>query len=252
MNKFKKPLLFSIFVLPVAIIAGICTAITTFHSYTAAIQQQYIAMLGSYFAVVAVSTVQTAMIAFFCAFFGYIISDKIGCMHPLKFKKDILLKTMIITILLGILFSLDYWVFGKNMPQIAQSYKGLTEPSSFLSAIFYGGVIEEIMLRLFFLSLVAFIIWKIFARKYTKEQIPKTVFVVANILAAVIFAAGHLPATIVVFGTLTPMLIFRCFLINGGFGIAFGTLYTKYGIQYAIFAHVGCHVISRCIWLLLV
>jgi len=76
--------------------------------------------------------------------------------------------------------------------------------------------------------------------------------VVANVLAAVIFAAGHLPATINIFGSLTPLLIFRCFLLNGSFGIVFGWLYQKYGIQYAMLGHMGFHIVSKVIWLVLV
>ena len=51
---------------------------------------------------------------------------------------------------------------------------------------------------------------------------------------------------------LTPMIIFRCFLLNGGFGLLFGWLYRKYGLRYAMIAHGGCHVVSKLIWILFV
>ena len=47
------------------------------------------------------------------------------------------------------------------------------------------------------------------------------------------------------------MLIFRCFLINGAFGIVFGRLYRKHGIQYAMLAHILTHIVSRTIWLII-
>ena len=46
----------------------------------------------------------------------------------------------------------------------------------------------------------------------------------ANIISALLFAAGHLPGTAAM-TTLTPLLLFRCFLFNGGLGLGFGYLY---------------------------
>lgn len=60
--------------------------------------------------------------------------------------------------------------------------------------------------------------------------------IAANIIAAFFFAAGHLPATITIFGKLTPLLLFRCFLLNGGFGLVFGWFYRRYGLIYAMTA----------------
>lgn len=67
-----------------------------------------------------------------------------------------------------------------------------------------------------------------------------------------LFAEGHLPATITMFGALTPLVLLRCFLLNGGLGLAFGWLYRKYGIQYAMIGHAGTHIISKLIWLVLI
>ena len=70
-------------------------------------------------------------------------------------------------------------------------------------------------------------------------------------MSALLFAAGHLPATLMMLGS-SPMIIFRCFLLNGGFGLAFGWLYRKYGLRYSMIAHGGCHVVSKLIWILFV
>ena len=118
-----------------------------------------------------------------------------------------------------------------------------------LASITYGAVIEEVMLRLFMLSLIAFILYKLFGKK--REKPATWILVAANALAAVLFAAGHLPATFLLLGD-SPLLIFRCFLLNGGFGLAFGYLYRKYGLRYAMIAHGGCHVVSKLIWILFI
>jgi len=108
------------------------------------------------------------------------------------------------------------------------------------------------MLRLFFMSLLAFAVWKLFFKKYDREHIPTSVFVIANVVAAILFAAGHLPATVGISGELTPLLLLRCFLLNGGFGLVFGWLYRKYGIAYAMAGHALFHIVSKLIWILFI
>ncbi|MBQ9079720.1 MAG: CPBP family intramembrane metalloprotease [Clostridia bacterium] len=121
-----------------------------------------------------------------------------------------------------------------------------------MASVLYGGIIEEVMMRLFFMSLITLVIWKLFFKKYDKENIPTSVFVIANVVAALAFAAGHLPATLVTFGELTPLILFRCFLFNGGFGLVFGWLYRKYGIVYAMAGHALFHIISKLIWFIFI
>ena len=97
------------------------------------------------------------------------------------------------------------------------------------------------------MSLIALVLHKLFENG--KAQTSVAVLVAANVIAAVLFAAGHLPATAAFMG-LTPMIVARCFLLNGGFGLLFGWLYRKYGLQYAMLAHGGCHIVSKLIWIL--
>ena len=58
-----------------------------------------------------------------------------------------------------------------------------------LSAILYGGVMEELFMRLFLMSLLAFLGWRLFFRR--EKQPPTRVIVAANVLAALLFAAAH-------------------------------------------------------------
>ena len=131
---------------------------------------------------------------------------------------------------------LDIFFFGNDSQVIMDSYA--TKPSIvfLLGSVIYGGIIEEVMLRLFMMSLVAFLLHKIFWKK--QEQTPVAALVVANIVSAMLFAMGHLPATAVLMG-LTPMILLRCFLLNGGIGLMFGFLYRKHGLRYAMIAHAG-------------
>ena len=42
-----------------------------------------------------------------------------------------------------------------------------------------------------------------------------------------------------------------CILVTF-FGLAFGWLYRKFGLRYAMIAHGGCHVVSKLIWILFI
>ncbi|MBR2715949.1 MAG: CPBP family intramembrane metalloprotease [Ruminococcus sp.] len=248
MTKLKKPFLFALCLLPIALIAGVFSGIYQLDTFSEDVISQVLAQVGSKEVVILVTAVQTAVYAFVCGLFGYIMADKIGLIKPFKITKKPLLVTVLVSFFGGIIFSLDYWVFGSYFSEIQAADKAGMTLSGVLASVLYGGIIEEVMMRLFFMTLIALIIRMIFARKYSKDNIPTSVFVVANIIAAVVFAALHLPATISIFGELTPLLVFRCFLLNGCFAIVFGELYRRYGILYAMTSHALFHIVSKLFW----
>lgn len=252
MARFKKPLLFALCILPVAVLAGIFVSIYQLDLYPDEVISELIAQVGSTQALIAVGAVQTGVYALFFAFFGCILAEKTGLWRPLGFEKKSLAVTVFASVIGGVLLSLDYWTFGSVIDGVQESAAAILTVSGIIGAVLYGGVIEELMMRLFLMSLVSFVLWKLFCRKCDGKNIPTAVFLVANIVSAFVFAAGHLPTTISTFGMLTPLLLIRCFLLNGGFGLLFGRLYRKYGIGYAMLSHALCHIVSKLIWLALI
>ncbi len=248
MNSIKKALRFVLCLLPIAAAAGWFTAQYQFTMLPPEQIDAAAAQLGSRAALNAVIVLQTVLYAAVCGFFGYILSEKTGLMRPFRFERGAIRRALLITIPAGILFSLDPWVFGKFLPEIAGADEAGLIPDSWLASILYGGIIEELMMRLFVMSLIAWLLWKVFFRRH--ETIPEGVIIGANFTAAVLFAAGHIPVTIALFGRLTPLILLRCFLLNGGAGLIFGHLYRKYGIQYAMLSHILFHIISKTIWTL--
>lgn len=251
-DSIKKAVRFTLILLPVAALAGLFTGMYTFEAYTDDVRQQILAQVNSYSKFLFTTTLQSALYAAVCGFLGHLLAQKIGLIRKFSFEKSKLLPTLAATLVCGVLFSLDYWTFAKWIPQLAETYSSLVTVENFLSSVLYGGVIEEVLMRLFLMSLFVFLGWKLFFRKNDRVHIPEGVFVAANILTAMLFAAGHLPATVSLFGDLTPLIVFRCFLLNGGLGLVFGRLYRKYGIQYAMLCHAGCHIISKAIWILFI
>ncbi|MEE1056279.1 MAG: CPBP family glutamic-type intramembrane protease [Acutalibacteraceae bacterium] len=252
MNKLKKPFLFTIALLPVAILGGLFTCLYQFDLYSDEVVEQTIAQIGSKEMLILVYVIQICAYTFVCGLIGYILAEKTGLMRSFKIEKSALVKVLLITAVMGVIFSLDYWTFGSVEPAIQEGTKAGLTVNAVIASVLYGGVIEEVMLRLMVMSLFSFIIWKIFCRNKPKEKIPEIVFLTANIVAALLFAIGHIPATINAFGELTPLIVFRCLLLNGGLGFVFGLIYRKYGIQYSMIGHMGVHIISKLIWLIFI
>lgn len=247
-RKYWKTLLF--FAL-VGLTGGFFTGLYLLDSYPVHIQQEILSQGITPAVLGLVTSVQSAGYGLVLGAIGIILGKKTGLWKDeTAIAKKPLMITIVISVIGGLALILpDLLFFGKHSQAIMDSYAVKPTVPYMIAAVLYGGVIEEVMLRLFMLSLIAFILQKIFARE---KKLPTTgILIVANVIAALLFAAGHLPATAILMG-ITPMILFRCFLLNGGFGLLFGWLYRKYGLRYAMLAHGGCHVISKLIWILFI
>ena len=250
MKKWKEMILFVLPLIPVAAAAGYFTALYQLDFLDEATAALVVEQLGSLEIMIPVYIVQTVGYALFCGLLGHILAKKLGLMNPIRFEKQPLLAALGMGAALGVVLALDYWTFGAWIPGIREADAAMVDWNVMVACVLYGGVVEELMLRLFFMSFIAFVIWKLFFR--SREQVPEGVVISANWIAAVLFAAGHLPATAMMFGELTGLILLRCFLLNGGAGLGFGWLYRKYGIQYAMIAHALTHVVNKLIWFLFI
>lgn len=251
MRRIKKPLRFALALLPAAIIGGYFTGLYSLSTTAPALREATLGQLDSKGAFLAATATQAALYTLICGFCGYILADKLGLMRPFRPEGRKALRVLLASAAGGALLSLDAWTFARWIPALSGYYSaaGRFDAPTWIALILYGGIVEEVMLRLFLLSLLALAGWKLFCRRAPAP--PKGVLAAANALAALLFAAGHLPSTVAMFGALTPLLVLRCFLLNGTLGLLFGRFYRKYGIQYAMLAHALAHVVSRGIWLAL-
>jgi len=135
----------------------------------------------------------------------------------------------------GLTALLDAYVFLPRLPQIEAV--NVTWWKSLLAGVTYGGVFEEVGVRLFLMSAMAWLLLK-----RTQGARPPWVFWTAIAASTFVFAAGHLPATAALFGGLTPLIVARAMLLNGALGFFFGYLYWKRGLSYAITAHMSAHL----------
>ena len=103
-----------------------------------------------------------------------------------------------------------------------------------LLSCFYGGIDEEILTRLFLLTLIAWVGAKVFQKQ--KTLLSPATFWSANVIVAILFGLGHLPNASMVMH-ITPTVVVLALLLNGVAGISFGYLYWKRGLESAIVAH---------------
>jgi len=219
------------------------------------------------FLMVILTAVNNLFIFAIVIFLGLLLSKKIGLEsgglrlpilegilnkeNKIKEFKAILLPSISLGVLAGVLIIVISIPFNnaipvfKNMEVIVPAWKGFL-------ASFYGGIAEEVMLRLFFMSLL---VWITFLIKKNKDGNPTSFGVwLAIILASVIFGIGHLPATAQL-TEITGVVVARAIVLNGIAGIAFGWLYWKKGLESAIIAHFSAdivlHVITPMVLLLM-
>ena len=104
-------------------------------------------------------------------------------------------------------------------------------------ASFYGGIAEEIQLRLFLMTLIVWLIARL------RKTAPGTsVYWFAVLFAALLFGAGHLPAAAHVW-PLDAAVVTRTVLLNAVAGVVFGWLYWKRGLEMAMLAHFSADLI---------
>ena len=108
-----------------------------------------------------------------------------------------------------------------------------------LLGVFYGGIVEELMLRWGVMSLLVWIGWRLFQRGQGRPR-PALVWT-AIVLAALLFGIGHLPA-LASMVALTPLLVIRTIALNALGGLVFGWLFWRYNLEVAMVAHASFHV----------
>ena len=140
-----------------------------------------------------------------------------------------------------VIVAVDRWLFrgGFGAPlDAAVSSKDIAK--GLVTGAAYGALSEEIMMRWGLMSLVAWAGARLFARTFERQ--PPAIFTAAIVIAALLFAAGHLPAASV-FAPLDFHGVMRVLVLNGLAGLALGWLYWRRSLEAAMVAHASVHVV---------
>ncbi len=200
---------------------------------------------------------QLLIATFLLSFIGIKLARKTGLsftvLESLFSKRNVVInkEAIYIAIIGGIILGFlivgsDRFYFQNQIPILAENTPGFSL-LGLMAGVFYGGVFEEVLMRLFLMSLVIWLWMKIFRR--TKEEISSKVYWFAIILTSLAFALGHLPATGMMYGEVTTTLLIRGLLLNGIGGLIFGWLYWKKGIEYSILSHMFAHISMQLLFI---
>ena len=183
MKNWKKALKFSLCLFPIALVGGWFALEMSLSMVDPVALETAIGQVGSLFMVKILSATSSAAYIVFAGFFGYLIAEKIGLFHPIRFEKTALIRVLFLATIGGAILSLDAWTFAKWIPALRETYPaaGSFDLTVWIASIFYGGVSEEILIRFFLMSFIAFVLWKVFFKK--EETVPAKVFAVANFIA---------------------------------------------------------------------
>ena len=193
----------------------------------------------------AIFVAQTAVLLGVAVVVGLWAARKVGLRAPVSealvqrqpvgpVVKHFAIRSMVVGTATGVVvILLDLSVFqpllkGAELPKVA-------EPALWKGALasLYGGIVEELLCRLFLLSVLALLLTWLSG---TRDGLRPWAFWTANLLAALLFGVGHLPAAASLL-PLTPVIVVRVLILNAVPGLVMDWLYRKRGLEAAMLAH---------------
>lgn len=152
-------------------------------------------------------------------------------------------------VMVGTLSGLGLATFFQLTPEAllaAAAAKHLTLPVA--ARVLYGGITEELLLRWGLMTVMVWLAWRFLQHR---QGLPKATHVWLAIgMSALLFGALHLPAAASLLGGLTPSIIVFVLAGNTIFGVVFGYLYWRHGLEAAMLAHATAHVVVVVLGLL--
>lgn len=110
-----------------------------------------------------------------------------------------------------------------------------------LTKVLYGGITEEVLIRW---GLMTFILWLLVRLSGHRASGHGLRVGAAITVSALLFGLGHLPVVAAMAEALTASVVVYVLAGNFGFGVVFGYLYFRRGIESAMVAHATAHVVA--------
>ena len=203
-----------------------------------------------------ISVVQSAILIAIAAGFGLLAANAVGLHTPYidsllsgqaitPSQASILPVCVILGVLVGaLIMGLEKVIFVPRLPEALAKADTRIAAWKGLLASFYGGIVEEILIRLLLMSVFAWLISRVW---HTAAGLPTDGgYWLAIVLAALLFGLGHLPATKAI-TPLTRIVVVRALILNGIGGLIFGWLFWQYGLATAMIAHFTADLIIHVV-----
>ena len=108
--------------------------------------------------------------------------------------------------------------------------------------VLYGGITEEVLLRWGLMTAFTWLAWRFIQGKHGAVR-PGLVWL-ALVASALLFGVGHLPVASYLIGSLTAAVVLFVVGVNTAFGLLFGWLFWRRGLESAMIAHAVTHLVS--------
>ena len=125
-------------------------------------------------------------------------------------------------------------------PWFAAATKLPDVPMAIATKLLYGGVVEELLTRWGIMTLFIWAGWRLMRRP---DPVPSALYLVGAALAALLFAAGHLPLLYLMMPSPPAGLIAAVIIGNSLPGFLFGLLFWRRGLEAAMIAHAAAHLL---------
>ncbi|MCW0980666.1 CPBP family intramembrane metalloprotease [Agrobacterium sp. BT-220-3] len=113
-------------------------------------------------------------------------------------------------------------------------------PVPLATRILYGGITEELLTRWGLMSFFAWALWRMAGR----GQLRPAMLWAAILVAAALFATGHLPLLFAITTDPQPSLIVAILIANFIPGVLFGWLFWRRGLEAAMLSHAFAHCVN--------
>jgi hypothetical protein len=189
------------------------------------------------------SIVQSLVLFAVVTFIGLLAANHVGLL--IVSDLSIVPMAIVLGVLAGVLLmGIEHFVFTPRLPDVLHSTERQIALWKRFAASFYGGISEEVLMRLFLMSGIT---WLLGLFWQTTEGLPASgAYVVAILISTIVFGLGHLPATAAM-TRLTPLIIVRAILLNGIYGILCGLIFWQYGLIAAMVAHFSGDIVIHVI-----
>ncbi len=111
-----------------------------------------------------------------------------------------------------------------------------------VARVLYGGITEELLLRWGLMTALVWLAWRFLQQR--RGSVRAGFVLLAIAVSALLFGAGHLPAASVLLGAMDMTVVAFVIGVNTAFGLLFGYLFWRHGLESAMIAHALAHVVS--------
>ena len=201
--------------------------------------------------ITAASVFQSALLVALAVWGGVALAPAVGLRAPAfeaaALRRPIMsaLKPQILPgFIAGLLGGLLLFTSFRLSPAAIAAIPGQFSPPLY-ARMLYGGITEEVLLRWGLMTAFTWLAWRLFQGQRGAVNPALTWLAIA--VSALLFGVGHLPVASFLIGSLTGPVVLFVVGLNATFGLLFGWLFWRRGLESAMIAHAMTHFVSHVV-----